>query len=198
MNRREVLATTGIALSTVLGGCLTGSSENPDQSSSTSTGTSDQSLSIQTPSEGECEPTARLRPTPDSSRTKQYPTIPESLTTSTAKSFVTTSEQAYQYNSKLPEYEDIAVDLKVPEWAISQTQRGYTVGLDVRVQFDNTETSTASSTPLPSGFFELSVWYYLTDRFALRGDPTNEGLQRGGTPNFDDADTIACDTTDTT
>lgn len=196
MNRREVLATTGIALSTVLGGCLTGSSNNSDQPSSPSTSTSDRSISVQTPSKGECESSTRLRPTPDSSRTKQYPTIPESLTVSTAKTFATAFERAYQYNSKLPEYGGIEIDLKVPEWAISQTQGGYTVGIDSRVQFDNTETSTTSSTPLPSGFFEVSVWYYLTNRFALRDDPTNEGLQKGSTPNLTGADTIACDTTD--
>lgn len=185
MNRRSVLATTGIALSTILGGCLTGSSNN-----------SGQSISVQTPSKGECEPSARLRPTPDSSRTKHYPTIPESVTASTATTFATTFERAYQYNSKLPEYEDIEIDLNIPEWAIYQTRRGYTVGLDGRVQFDNTETSTASSTSLPSGFFNVSVWYRLTDRFALRGDPTNEELQKGNTPNLAGADTIACDTTD--
>lgn len=196
MNRRGALVTTGVTLSTVLCGCLTDSSNDSVRSSSTSVGTTDPPISVQTPSKGECRVSIRLRPTPDSSRTKRYPTIPKPLTASTAKSFATSFERAYQYNSRLPEYDNIEIDLTVPEWAISRSRGGYIIALTGRVQFDNTETSTTASTPRPSGFFKLSVWYYLTDRFVLRGPPTDTDIQQGDKPKLTDADTVACDTTD--
>lgn len=193
MRRRTFLRTASVGVGTLLAGCI---ASNESESSSPSTNTADQPISIQTPSKGECEPASQLRPTPDSPRAKQYPTLPESLTASSAKTFATTYERAFQYNSRLPEYESIEVDLKVPKWAISETQHGYAVGIDARVQFDNTKTQTASATPRPSGFFEFTVWYYLTDRFALRGDPKTDELQKEDTPNLTGAETVACDTTD--
>jgi hypothetical protein len=133
---------------------------------------------------------------PDSPRTKQYPTLPDSLTASTAKGFATAFERAYQFNSKLPAYESIQIDLSVPDWSVSEVQQGYAVGLEGRVQFDNAKTATGTSTARPSGFFEFSLWDFLTDSFAVRGQPSYDKLQKEDTPQLANAVTIACDDPD--
>jgi hypothetical protein len=211
MYRRNVLASAGVALSALFAGCSEGSppgtstrssasSETANQSASTATDVSDSPttstetshrLSVQTPAGGDCRPVAELRPTPDSARAYSYPNYPDSLTASTAESFATAYERAYRHNSRLTEYESVQVSVTAPEWAVSETRDGFAVGLDGRVQFDDTETQT-SATPLPSGFFEFSVWYYLTDRFVLRGDANNGSLEEGTEPDVTPADAVAC------
>lgn len=198
MNRRGVLSCVGLMLQTGLGGCLTGTAIDSDRSPSSSASPAGRPSSVRTPPKGDCEPSPR--PTPDSPRTKRYPAHPDSLTVSTARRFASAFERAYQYNSRLPEYETVAVSASVPDRTVSETRQGYTLGVEGRVSFDDagsTATSSATthsvtSTPLPSGTTDFSVWYYLTDRFALRGDPVDE-LRKGDTPDLTGADTVSCD-----
>ena len=87
------------------------------------------------------------------------------------------------------------VDLAVPEWAVSETENGYVIGIDGRVQFDEPRAPTSDATARPSGFFEYAVWYFVTGRFALRSDPSDGSLQEGDPPEFTGARTVVCDAT---
>lgn len=185
MRRRQVLAGLSVGLSVGLAGCSIG--VVPDDGSV--------SAPADTPSEGHCEPADELRLQPDSSRTKPYPDLPDLPTADDARSFATSYERAYQFNSRLPEYRSIQVDLSVPEWAVSETENGYVIGIDGRVQFDEPKTPTSEATARPSGFFRYAVWYFVTDRFALRGPSVDGSLEEGDAPGFAGAVPIACDST---
>jgi hypothetical protein len=117
------------------------------------------------------------------------------VTGTSARKFATTYERAYQYNSKASKYENIQVDVEVPEWAVSEAEEGYTVGLTARVQFDDTKTPKGTKTPYPSGTFEFSVWYYVSKQLSLRGDRIDV-IQKGDSPALSDAATVACSSTD--
>lgn len=190
MNRRQVLTSAGMTFSAVLGGCSAENSTGSTGSSSTST---DTEWSVQTPPRGECERSSQFRPKPNSPETKQYSKLPDSVTGSSARTFAIGYERAYQYNSKAGTHESIQVDVEVPEWAVSEARKGYIVGLTARVQFEDTKTPKGT-TPYASGFFEFSVWYYVTNRFSLRGDRIDK-IQKGDSPTFDDAAIVACSST---
>lgn len=206
MDRRALLAKSGAALLTALAGCGTDRSpETADRTpltttdpppSSTATDTSEPTIPIQTPAEGNCDPADRLRPMPDSPRARGYPTHPGSIDTPTVRSFATGYERAYRYNSRLPEFESVQVDVDSPEWAVADAQNGLAVGLDGRVQFDDPSTSSATATPLPSGFFEFAVWYYLTERFALRTEARTGPLEEGDEPYLRSGTIVACGSPD--
>ena len=79
---------------------------------------------------------------------------------------------------------------------------GYAVGLDARVQFgtpttptpaaESPATQTATATPRPSGFVEYTVYYLVTERFAVRGGRVDGDPERGEPPAFPDPETVAC------
>lgn len=183
MRRRQIIAGLSVGLSVGLAGCSIGF--GPD--------TGSVSAPTDTPPEEHCEPASELRPQPDSSRTKPYPALPDFPTAADSSSFATTYERAYQFNSRLPEYRSIQVDLSVPEWAVSETENGYVIGIDGRVQFDQPKTPTSEATARPSGFFEYAVWYFVTERFAIRGQSIDGSLEKGDAPGFAGAVPVVCD-----
>ena len=183
MRRRQVLAGLGLGLSVGVAGCSVG--VVPDAGSVSAPAT--------TPPEGHCAPDKELRPQPDSSRTKPYPALPDLPSAADSSSFATSYERAYQFDRRLPEYGSIQVDLSVPEWAVSDTANGYVIGIDGRVQFDEPETPTAEATARPSGFLEYAVWYFVTDRFAFRGQSIDGSLEEGDGPGFAGGVPVACD-----
>lgn len=201
MRRRRVLATAGTVLATAASGCLGGSG-------GWASSPTDRADPVETPPEGDCERSSRLRPTPASPRAKPYPDHPDPLTAATARTFAAGFERSYRYNARLPEYGTVAVSATAPEWAVSEREAGYAVGVEGRVSFGDGEGSgrasrtTAASngssgrtpttpTPLPSGTRDFAVWYFLADRFALRGDPVEE-LQRRDRPALSGAEAVAC------
>lgn len=183
MRRRQVLAGVSVGLAVGLAGCSLGT--DPDAGSG--------STPTDTPPVGHCEPGSDLRPQPDSSRTRSYPALPDRPTAADSSSFATAYERAYQFNTRLPQYRSIQIDLSVPDWAVTETEDGAVIGVDGRVQFDEPKTPSSEATPRPSGFFEYAVWYFVTDRFALRGQPIDGALTEGDSPRFAGADTIRCD-----
>lgn len=185
MRRRQYLAGLSVGLSVGLAGCSIGFV--PDAGSV--------SAPADTPPNGHCEPATELRPQPDSSRTMPYPTVPDLPSADDSRSFAISYERAYQFNSRLPEYRSIQVDLSVPEWAVSETVNGYVIGIDGRVQFDEPETPTSEATARPSGFFEYAIWYFVTERFALRSQSRDGSLEKGDAPEFAGAVPVACDST---
>lgn len=195
MNRREALAGVGITLAVACSGCVSGDAGTGGEPASTVAGA--------TPSPGNCEVSPGARPTPDSSRARAYPSLPEDGSPADRRSFATAFERAFQYNSRIPDYRSIQVDLTAPSWATSSVQDGHTVGVDARVQFGNPTTPTppaeppatptATSTPRPSGRFEYAVYYLVTDRFALRTGPSGGNLSRDDSPTFRGADTVVCE-----
>jgi hypothetical protein len=189
-NRRGILAGTGSALSAVLGGCL-GRYATP----------SGNRTEVRTSTQDGCEPSARLRPTPDSREPKRYPAYPDSVTASSARAFATAYERAYRYNSKVIELGEayvVDVSANVPDRAVRRAERGYEIGVDTRVQWDPKERDAGggSETELPSGFSVFHVWYHLTDRLARRGEPAIWKLEEGATPELSGADVVACAGTD--
>lgn len=185
MRRRQIIAGLSVGLSVGLAGCSIGFV--PDAGSV--------SAPANTPPAGHCKPASELRPQPDSSRTKPYPALPDLPSADDSRSFATAYERAYQFNSRLPEYGSIQIDLSVPEWAVSETENGYVIGIDGRVQFDEPETPTSEATAKPSGFFEYAVWYFVTERVALRGQSIDGSLEKGDAPGFVGAVPVACDST---
>lgn len=186
MNRRGAIAGAGIALSTALGGCLQAGLTDPDGRSPDPTSP-----------DGSCETATARRPAPDAQEAKQYPDYPDALTAATARSFASAYERAYRYNEKTLALGDgyaLDVSVNVPGWAVREVERGFDVGVDCRVQWDFTgETETGEGTAMPSGFTVSHVWYRLTDRVGLRSTPGDWELERGDTPDFGGADTVACD-----
>lgn len=146
-----------------------------------------------TPPEGDCEPASDRLPQPDSDRARAYPSLPDGASAEQAKSFARSFERAYQFNSRLPEYRSVQVDLSSPDWAVQETDHGHVIGIDGRVQFGDPRTPGSTATARPSGFLEYAVWYYVTDRFALRAEPVEGSLERGDRPGFAGAVVIACD-----
>lgn len=182
MHRRTILAAGGLTLAGGLAGCS--AALVPDSG--------DQTVQAATPAPGQCEPAAEYRPGPGDPDAKSYPTLPSAVTAASAESFATAHERAYRYNSRLPEYGSIQVELDAPDWAVSQADGGVLVGLDGRVQFDEPKTPSGDATPRPAGFFEYSVWYYVTERFALRGEEAIDPLEQASAPDLVDAVTVAC------
>ncbi|MDZ7701634.1 MAG: hypothetical protein U5J98_05955 [Halobacteriales archaeon] len=183
MRRRTLLAGAGLAVTAGLAGCA--AAVDPDSD--------DQTIQATTPAAGACDPDPSLRPTPDSSRAKSYPTLPSSATADAAESFARAHERAYRYNARLATHGSIQVELEVPDWAGSETGDGYLVGLEGRVQFDEPKTPDGDATQRPSGFLEYSVWYLVTERFALRGGETDREFEQGRDVDLADAQPVACE-----
>lgn len=183
MRRRQLLTGLSLGLAVGLSGCSSGLT--PD----TGTGFTPAA----TPPDGDCTPAIDRRPAPESDRAKPYPAFPDRPTADEARTYARSFERAYQFNRRVPDYRSVQVELSNPEWAFSETDHGYVIGLDGRVQFDDPVTPTSTATALPSGFFEYSVWYYVTDRFALRGEPSDGSLEQGDRPGFAGAVVVACD-----
>lgn len=182
MHRRTLLAAGGLTLAGGLAGCSAALVPDSD----------DRTVQAATPAPGQCEPAAEYRPTPDDADARPYPTLPSTVAATSAESFATAHERAYRYNSRLPEYGSVQVELDAPEWAVSPADGGFLVGHDGRVQFDEPKTPSGDATPRPSGFFEYTVWYYVTDRFALRGEEADGGLEQASAPDLVDAVPVAC------
>lgn len=182
MKRRTLLGSIGV---TMVSGCASTDRDTPTVSSTTGD-------AVTLPTVNDCEPVASLRPTPATGDARAYPSIPDRITRSSSEQFATSYERAFQYNAKRTRYERIEVDTTVPAWALVETDTGYAVGLDARVQFDDGRTPSSTETPYPSGGRQFAVWYHLSDRVAFRGE-TLDGLDQTVGPRLADASVVACD-----
>lgn len=201
MNRRSFLTTAGTALLIVGSGCASDRMPLPDQSPET-TPTDHDSVTVRTPAPDDCTVVSELRPTPDSPRTREYPSLPESASRAESRSFAVAFERAFRINERIPEYRSIQTEITAPDWATTAMKDGHAVGLDARIQFgtpvtetppaESPATPTTTATPRPSGFFEYTVYYLVTRQFALRGQPLDGDPKKGGSPELTDARPVAC------
>lgn len=182
MRRRDLLAGSGVALAAGLAGCLASviPSDGPRE------------LDVRTPAPDDCEPDPSLRPSPDSPRARDYPALPGAPDAASAESFARAHERAYRYNSRLPEYGSIQVDLAVPGDAVVPADDGFLVGLDGRFQFDEPSTPAGTATAQPAGHRSYSAWYYVTGRFARRGAESNDPLDARAVPEALEGPVVAC------
>lgn len=208
LSRRRTLEGCVSALPVLLAGCtridsLDGPSAVTDSATSESTAhpsttaeTTADSYGIETPVRYECEIFQPPMPTPTAEglEPKPYPTYPDALDETAAKTFAEEYERAYRFNEFLTEkasrgYDELQVQLGVVR--IFAHRAGFVVRVDGALLFADSEHPEEARTPAPAGEQPFVTWFYLPDRVALRKG-IDHGLPEDARPNFTTTEVVTC------
>lgn len=169
LSRRSALQISSTALTLGIAGCtdaVPSDSDSPPAASS----------NIPTPNE-DCQVT--------SLPSAQYPSIPDSLTETTANDFALDFEAVYASASLESEGYEVASSPDGQDATVTQTaDSGYVVEVFLAVDFTE-ETATATT---DAGSASFNGWYYVTESFAMRA--AGDGAEDRPTSGWE---TVACE-----